>query len=259
MTDRKVLLPPYMESEPWIELVESIDEVLKDKIDDPTIWLSRLRDLWILKDQAADKIESGEMLAPTDFELPEKELLVRQANMLGFDFKEADLITAEDYQRIARNLALFWYGKGKPNFINFMGFVLNSALSIVNLWSTQGPTYEEYGPMLPEGDPGIGTPIWQGGAWFPTTHVRVTFDPFKFSATPMAKLIALFYAIANYNLVLDRIDLEGIVYIHSVDEEELARIVVMYPMYDISIIAETTDEVIPEPYVQGDYVDEDYV
>lgn len=237
--DRKLLLPPYIDNATWTDLVESIDATFKDRVDDPTVWLSRIRDLWILKDSTQDKIDSSEMLADTDFEMPEKALLIRQTNMLGFDFKESSLISESDYQRIARNLALFWYGKGKPNFIDFMGFALNSIIRIVNLWSDPGDTFDTYGEMLEEGDPGIGTPVWEGGPWFPTTHVRVFFDPFRFGTVQMAKLTALFYAIANYNLVLDMIILEGTVWVHSVDEPELARIVAMAPLIQIDIRAET--------------------
>jgi hypothetical protein len=230
--NRSVILPPYMEGvEIWEELMQIIDSVLKGKIDDPTAWLAQLRYLWIEASTAAGQIEAGQMLELIDFEVPEKEILIKQAAQLGFDFQDSDLIASEDYQRIVRNLAHFWYGKGKPNFIDFLGFVLNSQLTIRNLWSTQGPTYDTYGPMFEEGNAAIGLPIWKGGAWFPTTHVRLVFDPFKFATPSFAKLTNLFYAIANYNLVVESILLEGNTVIHSVDETTLARVAVAYPMW----------------------------
>lgn len=237
--DRSLLLPPYLQTEVWESFVESIDAVLKDRIDDPTVWLSKQRDTWIIKDTSEAKIQAGELLADTDFELPEKELLVHQANLLGFDFKEAELLSANDYQRLVRNLALFWYGKGKPNFMNFMGFVINSVITITNLWSTEGTQPGTYGEFLPEGDPGIGTPVWDGGTWFPTTHVRVAFDPFKFGSVSTSRLVALFYSIANYNLVLDRIDLDGFVFIHPVNDPEIANVVHAYPLIEITTVIET--------------------
>jgi hypothetical protein len=63
---------------------------------------------------------------------------------------------------------------------------------------------QEY-EKLPEGDPLIGTPIWQGGNWFPTTHVRVTFDGTKFSNVSDSDIVAFFYSFAPYNLVLESI------------------------------------------------------
>lgn len=241
-TKRQPLVPPYLEDvDSWTELVEAIDEVFGPAIDDPTHWLSKLRDNWIPTPTAEDILQAqSALLDSTQFELPEKELLIRQANMLGFDFNQPDILTAEDYQRIVRNLALYWYNKGTPDFVNFLGFALNTELTVQNLWSTPGTTVpDSYGPFLPEGDPGIGTPVWQGGTWFPTTHVQVEFDPSKFGTTQLNKLTALFYSIANYNLVLEKILLTSIIHIHSVDEPELARIAVAYPLVDIEVTIDT--------------------
>lgn len=238
--DRSVLLPPYMsENEVWQSLVKMVDQVLKGKVDDPTAWLAQLRYLWIEASSAADKINSGELLKIEDFEVPEKAILIKQSRQLGFDFQDSDLISAEDYQRIVRNLALFWYGKGRPNFIDFLGFVVNSQMTMKNLWSTAGPTWDSYGRMLPEGDPSIGAPMWKGGTWFPTSHVQLFLDPFQFANPSFNKLVNLFYAIANYNLVLDSVVLEGKAYIHSITSKEIADVVVAYPMWVIEQTIET--------------------
>ncbi len=234
---RKSLLPPYLDDiQAWIDFAESIDEVWKDKIDDPKKYLARLRDAWIIPPSVLAKIESSQVLDLNDYSLAEKEILIKQANMLGFDFRESDLLSEEDYQRIVRNLSLYWYGKGTEQFMDFMGFVLNSVITIQNLWTTPTTTPEglQYGAFLPEGDAGIGTPIWNGGTWFPTTHVNVEFDPFRFSAS-LSKLRALFYAIANYNLVIEALILNGATFIHSYDDEEKANIVVTYPMFEIDM------------------------
>lgn len=233
---RRSLLPPYLDDiQAWIDMAESLDEVWKDKIDDPKKFLARLRDTWIIPDDIQAKIENNEVLALTDFALPEREILIKQANMIGFDFREADLISDEDYQRITRNLSLYWYSKGTGKFIDFMGFVLNSILTVQSLWSSpvSSPEGLQYGPFLPEGDPGIGTPVWQGGTWFPTTHVDVSFDPFKFGSVSISKLLSLFYAIANYNLVVNSINLDGMAFIRSHDSEDTANILVSYPMFEI--------------------------
>jgi hypothetical protein len=238
--DRSVLLPPYMKDiQVWEDLIKIIDEVLGPNVDDPTVWVSQLRWLWIEASTAAAKIDKEEMLRIIDFEIPEKEIIIKQAKQLGFDFQDTDMITTTDYQRIVRNIALFWYSKGKPDFIDFLGFVLNSQMSIKNMWSTQGATWDTYGTMLPEGDAGIGTPIWEGGAWFPTTHVELVFDPFAFINPTFAKLTNLFYAIANYNLVLESVVLDGIGWQHSWDETVIARVAVAYPLIVIEMTIPT--------------------
>jgi hypothetical protein len=238
MKDRSVLLPPYMSEVPvWQDLITIIDTVFENAVDNPTQWLAQLRFLWILTSDAIDKVNSGQLLSTSDFELPEKEILIKQAKQLGFDFQQTDLITSEDYQRIVRNIALFWYSKGKPNFVDFLGFVVEGVVSIVNLWSNSADAgaWNTYGTFLEEGDPGIGTPVWGGGTWFPTTHVRVVFDPFKFSAPQMTKLVNLFYTVANFNLVLESITMEGNLYVHTVDDPQNAPIVVTYPLIDIDM------------------------
>lgn len=159
MSQRSVLLPPYLSSNPaWTQLVEAIDEVFNDKIDFPAELLSRLRDNWILTDGAFDKVDLREILdTSNEFYTYERETLIRQANMLGFLFKEADLLTDEDYRRIVRNIGDYWFAKGTPKFIDFLAFCLNAAIKVVKMWSNPGPTYESYGDMLEEGDPAIGT------------------------------------------------------------------------------------------------------
>lgn len=229
---RSTLLPPYMLDSPvWAELTDSIDAVFGPAIDDPTVWLSKLRDTWILTQAAEASIAgSSKLIDNTEFEAIEKNILIRQANMLGFDFADSDILSSTDYQRIVRNLSQYWYGKGTPQLQNFLGFVLNTVLTINSLWSTPGDTPGTYGPLLVEGDAGIGTPVWEtGGTWFPTTHIQITLDPFVFTSVPISKLKALFYSLANYNLVLHSILFEGDTYVHSVDETLIGRIVCLTP------------------------------
>jgi hypothetical protein len=237
---RSKLLPPYLDDvQAWLDLADSIDEVYKVKIDDPIKFLAKLRDTWIIPDDVMEKVSQNEILDLTDYTLYEREILIKQANMLGFDFRQSDLINDEDYQRITRNLSLYWYEKGTPKFVDFMGFVLNCLMQVIYLWSEVQNTPEgpQYGPFLPEGDPGIGTPVYQpGGTWFPTTHVQVAFDPFKFASVSFDKMLALFYAIANYNLVVDSLIFDGVTFIHSHDQEEIANIVVAYPMIEIELL-----------------------
>ena len=225
----------------WQDLITIIDNVFESTVDDPTMWLAKLRFLWIQTTAALEKIEAGEILEAADFELPEKEILIKQAMQLGFDYQETDQLTSDDYQRIVRNIALYWYSKGKPNFIDFLGFVLNTACRVENLWSdsADATAWNTYGTFLPEGDAGIGTPVWDGGTWFPTTHVNVVLDPFKFPSPQLTKLVNLFYTIANYNLVLKEVVLEGDLYIHSVDSDTISNIVVTYPIVHVLMTIES--------------------
>lgn len=238
--DRSVLLPPYLEdNQIWQDLIAIVDEVFKENVDNPTEYLAKLRYLWIQSTTMTTKIENGEMIAESDWEQVEKEILVKQAAQMGFNYADSDLLTREDYQRLVRNLSKYWYSKGKPGFQDFLGMVLNINVKCTILWSTTGSAWDRYGTMLVQGDPGIGTPVWEGGTWFPTTHVALVVDPFPLTSSAYNKLVNLFYEIANYNLVVSRVVLEGTVPIHSVDEETLARVLVAYPMWVIEEVIES--------------------
>jgi hypothetical protein len=232
--DRSVLLPPYLEdNQVWQDLIKIVDEVFKDNVDDPTEYLAKLRYLWIQSTEMATKIENGEMIAEADWQQVEKEILIKQAAQMGFNFADSDLLTREDYQRLVRNLSQYWYSKGKPGFQDFLAMILNINVQCFILWSTTGPSWDRYGTFLLSGDPGIGTPVWEGGTWFPTTHVALVVDPFPLNSSSYRKLVNLFYEVANYNLVVARVVLEGRVPVHSVDEPELARVLVAYPLFVI--------------------------
>lgn len=238
---RSVLLPPYLSSNPaWQQLVESIDEVLASNVDTPIAFLQKLRDSWILL-PSADAAISGHNLLNTNegFYNVDRETLIRQANMIGFLFKESDLLSDEDYRRIVRNLGTYWYGKGTPNFIDFLAFCMNNTLTIVKLWSTPGATYGTYGPLFEEGAVEIGLPNYEGGDWFETSHVHLIVDPNKFPSSAVPKLVALFNTLANYDLVLDAVVFDTTSHIHA-PGEETAEISQAYPMVDITELIYTT-------------------
>ena len=90
------------------------------------------------------------------------------------------------------------------------------------LWSS------DYKTFLEEGDPSIGTPIWQGGDWFPTTHVRLYFDFFKFQGISATDLGNFFYEFANYNLVLrDIAQVFNTIFFSTTDSVDTADIVAL--------------------------------
>jgi hypothetical protein len=159
---RQNLLPPYLAANPaWVQLTEAIDAVFQQEVDLPTQLLAKLRDNWILSDTAEAKVGGEQMLDNEDWFRFERETLIRQANQIGFLLRETDLLTDVEYQRLVRNLGAFWFNKGTPGFINFIRYVLGAIIDIRKLFSLPGPTYDTYGLMLEEGDPGIGRLNWE--------------------------------------------------------------------------------------------------
>lgn len=418
---RRDLLPPYLDNlDVWTDLAEAIDAVWNLPIDVPKKYIQYLRETYLLSDDTiASKVEvfnidpvldstfvldqttldaeSQSLLKASDFDTWEREILIKQATMLGFTISQPDLLSDDDYRMLTRNLALYWYSKGSPDFIKFLSFVFNTVIEVHNLWSDSGPipylslvwtgtitsdkdasitvsgtylltktsgsgtwgsaranvghntglapyyfeatigvmasssvigignssavtnnfpgftsnswgynastgnavnnnvsvpfgatftagdvigtsivfspttglgtlrfykngilqgiasstlpagtyfpmvgqltlndtvtvnlngpfvntptvsgplAYDQYGKFLPEGDPGIGPSVVDGGTWFPTTHIDISYEPLG-SDPGIEKFLALFNAIANYNLVIHAVTVKGTVYFHS--------------------------------------------
>lgn len=202
MTKRQILLPPYLADIPiWEDYVAALDSVWKTAIDDPIAALLKIRQLYIVSETSEEKILNREMLASTDFDTFERAILVQQVNLLGLLFTDTELLEDEDLQRVYRNIGHFWFSKGKYNFIDFIGFCLNAILEIKNLWTTN------YAQFVTEEE--AGTPIWEGGPWYPTTHVALSFDADKFIGVDINTLIKFFYEFANYNLVVKYLDMQA--------------------------------------------------
>jgi hypothetical protein len=70
------------------------------------------------------------------------------------------------------------------------------------------------------------------GQWFETSHVNLVVDPLQYVPGTLQKVVALFYALANYHLVLNTIMFEFIPYIHP-PGEDIGVILKAYPMIDI--------------------------
>jgi hypothetical protein len=209
-TPRSVLLPPYLATNSYFtEYADAIDDVFSTTVDEPTEVLDSLRNMWptdpyvetnYIYAEPSDYINEGTtpVVPMIPFEaMPqyERPILVKQVNALGLKLQSAGLITNDQYQVISRWVGQYWFGKGTTSFINFINYCLSSSLTVQRLWTS------DYVNFLPDGDPGIGTPLWDGGTWYPTSHVTITAQGGLAGIDPQS-LITFFYEIANYNLVL---------------------------------------------------------
>jgi hypothetical protein len=148
-------------------------------------------------------------------------LLVKQVNILGAKLQTAGIVSNQSYQNIARFLGQYSRGKGTDAFIRFFNFCLGANLKSVNLWT------KDYAKFVPAGDSSIGTPIWLGGAWYPTTHVTISASSGDLANIDLSELTNFFYEIANYNLVLNNIDTASNLQIVDTLGANQAKIVVM--------------------------------
>lgn len=229
---RQALIPPYMEDVvAWTQLMEAVDEVFS-KVDDASIWIGWLRDLWLLSDPTLDLLEQGDVLIDSSgFMNIERDILIRQANMLGFRASDPSVFSNADYQRIVRFLPQYWYEQGTQKLGDFIGFILDAEISITPMWSqnTQEQSGLYSGFVLPSQ---AGTPVWKGGTWFPTTHVTVQIPAARYTSDSREKVVQIFNALANFNLVLHSVDQDYIIDVRDVNNEQEAKIVVVEAVVD---------------------------
>lgn len=201
-TPRSVLLPPYLTVNPYfVQYCDSIDEVLGPAVDAKINAIAHIRNMWVQNANTETKTLNGELIDFSEWTQPERDLLVKQVNMLGMRLRgytntQGGTVVADaSYQTLARFVGEYWFGKGTQSFIEFINFCLSLDLTLANLWT------ENYTDFYREGDSHIGTPVWDGGTWYPTTHVELIAKG-GLAGVDVPSLQAFFYEIANYNLVL---------------------------------------------------------
>lgn len=197
---REILLPPYIFQDYFRDFMDSVDEVFETMVDTKTEILGDLRNMWVTNPALENSLyDNPAQLIPFEsWSQPERALLVKQVNMLGMKLRSAGIISDDGYQAIARWVGMYWFGKGTQAFIDFINYSLSSSLTVVKLWT------QDYKIFLPDGDAGIGTPIWEGGTWYPTTTVDIVAAG-GLTNIDIPTLVNFFYEIANYNLVLQAI------------------------------------------------------
>lgn len=199
---RSILLPPYFAVNPYFQqLMEAVDEVFQPQVDDKINILANIRNMWSTN-VTVEQHAYDETMIPLDaWPQPERAILSKQTNLLGMNFKNAEVLTNDAYQQITRNVGKYWFEKGTQAFIEFINYCLKSDLVVITLWSEIDGN--EYGEFVPQEQ--AGTPVWEGGTWSPTTHVQIRANG-GLGNLDLETLNAFFYEIANYNLVLFSID-----------------------------------------------------
>lgn len=192
---RRELLPPYLQQPIWLELADAIDSIWGQSVEQQLNALGRMRDTWITNNELEVDIQDRVLLDPAKYHSFDPTTEMLRLNLLGLPVTSPNFIGIDDLVRFNRNIGQHWYAKGLGDFIDFLGYCLNVKADMVNLWT------EDYVTFVPEGQQG--TPLWESGTWYPTTHVQVKFDPGKYQGFPVVAFLQLFYDIANYNLVIE--------------------------------------------------------
>lgn len=223
-TPRSILLPPYMLlNQYWVDWMNGVDQVYQEVVDKPIDLLQNIRNMWLTNPTLEQKIQdnavtptTSKLVSMSEWSRPDRSLIIKQVNNLGLKLKSAGIISDVSYLAISRFVGQYWFEKGTQSFMEFINFCLGTDFTLERLWTN------DYSTFLPEGSAGIGTPVWQGGTWYPTTHVAIVLQNGKGLGTlDPDTLVQFFYEVANYNLVLD--SLESVYSMYITDDATFAR------------------------------------
>lgn len=151
---RKNLLPSYLSSQAWVDLCDAIDHVFGTEIDKPIDNLGRLREAWLFNSETDSRSISGQLISPDTMDEFERTVLVRQLNTLGFSIRNPDGLTTAQLTRLVRQISVYWYSKGTQDLASFLSYTLDTDIHMTRMWT------QDYVTFYPEGDPHIGTPIY---------------------------------------------------------------------------------------------------
>lgn len=225
---RSILLPPYLKLSPYFEeFTEGIDYVFKTSVDEKIRVIENLRNMWVTNPNLEYKVVEQEILSVEDWSVPERSILASQVNMLGMKLKTANILPDNAYSRLSRFLGTYWFEKGTAKFIEFINFCTSSDIKMYRLWS-ENTHPNEYFNMTREvnGEP-PGTPVWEGGTWYPTSHIELEANFSSMIDLDLETLTEFFYEIANYNLVLNTIEDHSYLDIVANKEDDRTEIVAL--------------------------------
>jgi hypothetical protein len=197
------LLPEYMKTDRWLQLADAIDEVFGIDLDLQAKMLKYLRYQFIESEAVKQKVADGVPINFSAWDMPDVVTAAEQVEVAGLRFYDSSYMTRNRFVSLYRNIGDYWYSKGKVDFVNFIGYVMNSKVEVINLWT------QDYKTFVPEDElTYANSPVYNFGTWYPTTHVRLRADGASFEAgTPNVIFLAqLFLDIANYTLVLDALE-----------------------------------------------------
>lgn len=244
---RSTLLPPYLfVNNYYTDYTDSIDAVFGPAVDDKIGVIKAIRNMWVQNPTTEATVLEHQIITDDEWSHPERDILVKQANMLGMRLRNAGVVSDDAYQTIARFVGIYWFGKGTEAFIEFINYCLSSDLRVTNMWT------QNYVDFFAEGDPAIGTPIWEGGLWYPTTHVTIEAKG-GLNGLDIRTLQSFFYEIANYNLVLRSIDETFDMYIvDRLEKDHITAQVVAVGLFAVNemVIANFDNTGAPPPPLQ---------
>lgn len=128
--------------------------------------------------------------------LPETQSRVFKAlhsGLMAYDVPD-EIMTEELYDATNTHLGYYGDAQGRDNFVKFIGWTLDVDLRLSRLWTKD---YKKFTLSY-----GSGKPIWEGGEWYPTTHVGLSYNMESREGLTEDNLRERFYKNAPIELVL---------------------------------------------------------
>jgi len=202
---RRNLLPDFLYSPTWISLLDKVDDAFRTTVDQPSTGLRHLRETTILSEESKAAFQQFQLSDESSLDTFDKPTLVLQANLRGFTLENPDSMTTAQYQRLNRLIASYWYSKGTPRLDKFLSYVFNSTISIEQLWTKD---YRNFFSIdeVPVSD---FREVTLGGDWYPTSHVRISYDPSVLTQVSLENLLNLVYELGPYTLVVHAVSVDS--------------------------------------------------
>jgi hypothetical protein len=102
---------------------------------------------------------------------------------------------------------MYWPEGGTIQLANFIGFIKNIRFELIELWTNYVPGFSDGSYVYPslEEFSNVMSPVWEGGSYFPTSHVEIRYDINSENTPDLSEIRQLFYLLAPIDLVLQRI------------------------------------------------------
>lgn len=198
---------PISNNPVWVEFVNTVEQVLAPYLVDNVQKLLGVRDVNNFDPRNLAAKTGTAMLSGGDASYEgtlwnNTQWRVQLATMLGFTFYSVFTLPSQTFDQFVKMGVEFYAEQGTPSWVNFLGFATDSIIIITPLWAQLDPTYQTYINFQPEGSPLIGTPVWEGGDWYPTSHIDVTITANFSTSVALAEMINLLQFVAPINLVI---------------------------------------------------------
>ncbi len=206
---------PLANNPTWTDFVNAMEQELSPYLVDNVQKLLGVRDVNNFAPQnlaskvgnsmlsGADASYNGELWNNTQWR-------VQLATMLGFTFYSVFNLPTQTFDQFVKLGVGFYTEQGTQSWVDFLGFATDSVITVTPLWAQVDPTYKTYINFQPAGSPQIGTPVWEGGSWYPTSHVDVTVISNFSSAIELDELLNLLRFVAPINICIRNIIVEDL-------------------------------------------------